>query len=148
MTAIPATLGLVVDGASGSLCLLDSGSHISLWPASPNCNLTWSANLRLVSTKGMPIKSFGSVWREVKIDQKLYSFVFIIAEIARPILGMDFLQKFGMSLDLANQQLLHSGTSTAFTSGPGRQAVSGINVISELADTAEKLLARFPEITD
>ena len=53
-----------------------------------------------------------------------------------------------MSLDLANRRLLHSGTSTPFSSARECKAESGINVISDFVSTAKHLLAQFPEITD
>ena len=63
----------------------------------------------------------------------------------RPILGLDFLQTFKMTLDLANRQLLHSsGTSTRFESASS--SVSGVNVVHSAPFT--RLLAEFPEITD
>ena len=86
--------------------------------------------------------------REIKIGQKLYSIIFIIAEIAKPILGMDFLQRFKMSFDLAEGRLLHSGTATPFSSTAGRPAISGVKVITGFAGTADQLLKQFPEITD
>ena len=63
----------------------------------------------------------------------------------RPILGLDFLQTFGMSLDLSNRRLLHSsGTSTRFVSASS--SVSGVNVVH--ANKFTRLLSEFPEITD
>ena len=132
---------------TGRQCLLDSGSQISLWPASANPNRTRS-NLRLIAANGTPIKAFGTVRKQIKIGQKFYSFVFVIAEIAKPILGIDFLQKYKMSLDLANRQLLHSGTATPFSSTSGSLPVSGVNVVRGFISMAEQLLAQFPEITD
>ena len=85
---------------------------------------------------------------EIKIDKKPYSFAFIFADISHTILGMDFLQKFGMTLDLAENRLVHSGTATRFSSAPRVPAVSGVNVVSEFVKTVQQLLAQFPEITD
>ena len=146
MIAIPATLGLVVDRISGQRCLLDSGSQISLWPASTTDLQTRTESLRLVAANSTPIKSFGAIRKQIKIGLKTYSFVFIIARMGKPILGIDFLQRFGITLDLAKRQLKHSGTSTAFSSA--KNVISGVNVISKFECTAQHLLAEFPEITD
>ena len=59
---------------------------------------------------------------------------------------MDFLQAFGMSMDLSNRQLLHSGTSTHFASVSSH--VSGINVVHVPHSSFASLLDDFPEITD
>ena len=148
VTTIAATLGLVTDIISGRCCLLDSGSQISLWPASPHCNRTPTTNIRLVAANGTEIKSFGTLSKEINIGGKLYSFAFIVAKVARPILGLDFLQKFKMTLDLASRRLLHSGTATAFSSESGSPSIRGVNVVQGFTHTVEQLLAKFPEITD
>ena len=142
-----ANLGLVMDGVSGKKCLLDSGSQISLWPATLKHRVVRSSSIKLVAANGTNINSFGTALHEIKIGLKKYSFSFVFADIARPILGIDFLQHFGMVLDLARGRLVHSGTETRFTSArqPG---VSGVNVISDFSCTATQLLSQFPEITD
>ena len=114
VSAIPATLRLVKDTISGRQCLLDSGLQISLWPTSPGCTCRQTSSLRLVAANGTPIRSFGTVRKEIKIGNKLHTFAFIVADIARPILGIDFLQTFKMALELADRQLLHSGHSYSF----------------------------------
>ena len=143
-----AMLGLVMDKISGKRCLLDSGSQISLWPASSNHQKICTSTVQLVAANGTKIKSFGSAQRKIQIGLEKYSFVFVFVEITRPILGIDFLQHFGMTLDLAGRRLLHSGTETAFTSSPKGPVVCGINIVSDFESTAEQLLAEFPEITD
>ena len=60
---------------------------------------------------------------------------------------MDFLQKYGMSLDFANWHLWHSGTSTAFSPTPGVPAVSSVNIVKDFQNTAKQLLAQFSDIT-
>ena len=70
--------------------------------------------------------------------------MFIIAQVPRPILGLDFLLHFRMTIDLCNRQLLHSGTLTRFSSVS--RSVSGVNVVH--AATFTSLLAEFPEVTD
>ena len=133
---------------SGKQCLLDSGSQISLWPASNPCKQTRAVNFQLVAANGTPIKSFGSSSRKIQIGDKTYTFKFVIADITRPILGMDWLQRFKISLDLANRRLLHSGTFTAFSSAAGRPAISGVNVVHKTSTAFECLLKEFPEVMD
>ena len=71
---------------------------------------------------------------------------FVIADVIRPILGIDFLQKFKMSVDLHRRRLLHSGMATLFTSTTGQ--LTGVNVIDNISARALGLLKRFPEVTD
>ena len=137
----------MTDTKSGCRCLLDSGSQVSLWPASTNRPTVRSINLRLIAANGSPIKTFGMERREIQIGGKRYSFSFITAEVTRPILGINFLQQCKMSIDFEHRQLLHSGTATAFSSASGVQ-VSGVNVVKSSGYDAEQLLHWYPEITD
>ena len=84
--------------------------------------------------------------RKIKIGGKRYSFVFLIAEVLRPILGMDFLQEFGMSVDLRGRKLVHLSTSTRFSSVSSQ--ISGVNVVRAPQSSFSRLLDDFPEITD
>ena len=93
---------------------------------------------------GTRIKAFGHLNREIKIGGKSYSFIFLIAQVSRPILGMDFLQTFKMSIDLCNRQLIYSGTSTRFSSITS--TISGVNIVH--SSPFAWLLEEFPEVTD
>ena len=143
-----AALGLVRDELTGKQMLLDSGSQVSLWPSPPQHQKLRSSGLSLVAANGSAIRSYGTVQREIKIDQKSYTFQFIFADISRPILGIDLLQRFGMTLDLAGRILLHSGTATQFSSAPRGPTVSGVSVLNKFEKTAKQILRQFPEVTD
>ena len=134
-----------MDANSGRKCLLDLGSQVSLWPALTNRTVIRSTNLRLIAANGSPIRTFGRTKHEIHIGGKRYSFSFIIAEVTRPILGINFLQQHKMSINFERRQLLHAGTATAFSSAT-RVPVSGVNVISDCV--FGRLLGRYPEITD
>ena len=80
----------------------------------------------------------------MKIGGKSYHFVFLIAQVARPILGLDFLQAFQMTLDLCKRRLIHSGQFTRFTTASS--IVSGVNVVQ--SSPFARILTEYPEITD
>ena len=71
--------------------------------------------------------------------------MFLIAQVTRPILGLDFPQAFEMIIDLHTRQLLHSGVSTGFISASRR--LTGINVVRAPSPFL-RILGEFPEITD
>ena len=147
MNTIPAALGLVTDAKTGRRCLLDSGSQVSLWPASMNCTSLRSTRLRLIAANGSAIKTFGTAKRKIQIGDQCYSFSFIIAEVTRPILGIDFLQRYKIAIDFEHGQLLHSRRATPFSSA-SRERVSGVNVVRDFRYESEQLLRQYPEITD
>ena len=139
-------LGLIKDELSRKKCLLDTGSQVSLWPPSPAASKITLSRVKLLAANGTPIKAYGQQKREIKIGGRFYSFVFLIAEIARPILGMDFLQAFKMSIDLSNRQLLHADTATRFASASS--PISGVNVVHVPRSPFAQLLDDYPEVTD
>ena len=63
-------------------------------------------------------------------------------------MGIDFLQKFKMSIDLCNKRLLHSGVSTRFSSASSE--ISGVNVVRvpTPGSVFAEILRDFPEVTD
>ena len=134
---MPARLGLVVDERTGRQCLLDSGSQISLWPTPRHHPRVRKSNLKLVAANGTAINAYDASQREIKIDKIPYKFAFIFADIPRPILGMDFLQNFGMTLDLSANELVHSGTATRFSSATS-PTLSRVNIVSESVNTAQQ----------
>ena len=140
----PVQLGLVADEVSRKRCLVDTGSQVSLWPPTTSTSNLQRSSVRLTAGNGTPIKAFGKQSRKIKIGGKTYKFVFLVAQVSRPILGLDFLQAFGMTLDLRHRRLIHDGTSTRFstTSTP----ISGVNVVH--SSPFAHLLVDFPEITD
>ena len=101
--------------------------------------------MRLTAANGTPIPSFGQQAREIKIGGKSYSFVFLLAKVSRPILGLDLLTHFRMSLDLDKRRLLHSTVANRFSSASS--PISGVNVIRSLSPFL-RILREFPQIKD
>ena len=138
-------LGTAIDSISRRKCLLDTGSQVSLWPPSPTTSTIHSSRVRLGAANGTPIKAFGSQKKKIKIGDKSNSFIFIIAQVARPILGLDFLPHFGMSINLLRGRLIHSGVSTHFSATTS--AISGVNVVLSESPFVQ-ILREFPEISN
>ena len=68
------------------------------------------------------------------------------SQVSLSILELDFLQAFQMTIDLHNRRLIHSGSSTRFSSVAS--GISGINVVHAPCSPFARLLADYPEITD
>ena len=141
----PATLGLIVDEISRRQCLIDTGSQVSFWPASKTTSMIKQSCVRLTAANGIPIEAYGQQWRKIKNRGKFYSFVFLLAQVARPILGLDLLLHFKMTIDLGKRQLVHSGQATRLSSANSN--ISGVNMVSH-SSSFSRILKEFPEITD
>ena len=70
---------------------------------------------------------------------------FLIAQVSRPTLGIDFLRHFRMTIDLGKSTLVHSGVTTRFATASS--FISGVNVV-RTDSVFSKVLGDFPEITD
>ena len=131
-----------------SRCLLDTGSQVSLWPPTFPTSSATRSRVQLMAANGTLIPAFGHQTRTIKIGEKSYTFVFLMAIriFNRPIIGLDFLQRFGMSLHLSNRRLIHADRSSTRFSSASSLVISGVNVIQTSPFT--RLLADFPEITN
>ena len=118
---------------------------MSLWPPSKTTSVIGRSSIRLIAANGTPIKSFGQQRRTIKIGGKFYSFVFLLAQVPRPTLGLDFLLHFKMNIDLGTRQLGHSGIQTRLSSATS--AISGIKVVSS-GSPFMSILREFPEVKD
>ena len=128
--------------------MLDSGSQVSLWPAHNVHSLRPDSSIKLSAANNIPITAFGFQTRKVKIAGMLYTWNFILARVSRPILGIDFLKHFGMSIDFRSCTLRHNGCESKFIN---RSAVRQPRVHMVYRDTLteiKQLLWHFPEVTD
>lgn len=101
----------VTDVKSRIQFLVDSGSDLSLLPISfRGCRSVSSYVLN--AANGTTIKTYGSklLTLDLGLRRKL-NFAFIIAGVSKPILGADFLQHFGLIVDIKNRKLLDPLTS-------------------------------------
>ena len=143
-----AILGLVTDQLTGQSCLLDSGSMVSIWPTRLRpfsaSSTKQSPNVKLIAANWATIPTSGTSFIKIKIGGKFYMYRFILAEIRRRILGLDFLHHFKMSLDCENLRLLHSDTETPFL----RSAPIPHPAVCSVLQKCLNVLEDFPEVTD
>ena len=99
----------IKDRVSSLEFLVDTGSEVSIIPFSSkvHSNLN-SVNIHLFGANGSAIRTYGSIHKCVKFSDKLdFSFTFIVADVQQPILGIDFMKKFKLSVSPCNQSLIH-----------------------------------------
>ena len=107
---------------------------------------SFPSSVKLIAANGLPLTSFGSVSRKIKIGSTSYIFSFIYAKIQRPILGIDFFQKFGMTLDFWGGKLNHPGKQTRFTNSTSN--IASVNLVKDPLGTISNILNEFPELTN
>ena len=125
----------VVDRA-GRRYLIDSGSEVSLIPASKPHSLPLDRP-RLRAANGSKIDVYQA---NIPVDVDLglgrvYTFKCIVAAVPSPILGADFLREFGIIVDMRNKRLTDSVTYlSTFRDHPATQphpALAHVSTVRE-----------------
>lgn len=102
---------LLADPISNLKFLIDTGADVSVLPKRyARCHKP-SEDLVLFAANGTKIPTFGT--KHLKIDLNLrrsFSWQFVVADVNQPIIGIDFLKKFNLLIDVKNNCLIDSLT--------------------------------------
>lgn len=133
------------DPDTGIEFLVDSGAEVSLVPRTDE-NLN-NRELFLTAANGSQIKTYGTKMLNLTLNlRRNFTYPFIIADVSHAILGADFLQHFGLVIDLKNYSIIDSLT-TLKVSG----TVSNCGIISPIVaiknNNFSEILNKFPELT-
>ena len=98
----------LLDSESGWNFLVDTGACKSFVPKPKRTlvNLTPYEGPKIVTANGQPLKIYGSIRLHIKIAKRKYTWSFIVADVALPILGADFLAAHKLAVDIAGQRLI------------------------------------------
>lgn len=137
----------VYDKRSHIKFLIDSGSDVSCIPA-PKFKKMRPEPLELYAANNTTIKTFGS--RLINVDLGLrrdFKWQFLTATIPTPIIGADFLENFGLIIDLKRRRLIDSVTKLSIQGTFAKSSPScSVKLISENS-VYHKILADFPDLT-
>ncbi|XP_068628033.1 uncharacterized protein [Battus philenor] len=77
-----------------------------------------------------------------------FSWNFIVADVTRAIIGVDFLSHYNIMVDVRNQRLIDGVTTLATVASPANtnESISSVKVISGHS-VYHDILAKFPEVT-
>jgi len=136
----------VTDVRSGKRFLIDSGAEISVIP--PGNSPRRSSDIVLNAANGTRIATYGP--RELHLNLGLareFVWTFETADVARPIIGADFLHHFGLLVDVRRKRLIDRSTS---------KCVKAISVVDTDVDAIKvvplpqkwsDMLKSFPSVT-
>ncbi len=101
----------VTDVSSGIQFLVDTGSEVSVIPPSRVDRQHLSDGLTLHAVNNTPIRTYGTRSLTLNLGlRRSLPWVFLIAEVSKPILGADFLRHFGLLVNMQRRQLSDSQT--------------------------------------
>ncbi|BHF81021.1 hypothetical protein SprV_0702415000 [Sparganum proliferum] len=101
----------VCDNVTRRRFLVDTGAQISVVPPTPVDRRCPSPGLHLQAANCSPISTFGSRSLTLNIGlRRLFSWIFVIADVHHSILGSDFLAEFDLRVDCRRSCLLDRTT--------------------------------------
>jgi hypothetical protein len=122
--------------------ILDFGASISILPHVSSGPPT---DPHLVGANGKLIPAWGRHHQTVCFAGHNFEFDFFLAAVATPIIGMDFLAKFELSIIPAKQQVLHftKASTSSFVSPWSPETAAAV---SALPPQVQKPLEEFPSL--
>lgn len=138
----------ITDPKSGIRYLVDTGAEVSVVPKRLVGKSTSEQSSHvLFAANNSPINTYGN--KLLLLDLKLrraFKWIFIIADVAKPIIGADFLNFYNLLPDLRNRRLVDAQT---LLSVPGQVVQCSTPQITTVAKTTEyhELLAKYGDIT-
>ena len=122
----------IVDQASGTRYLVDTGACVSLYPASPQQASSPDLHqLNLTAANGQQINTYGVATKTIHLRNSSYQWDFYLADVTQPLIGADFLIHHRLIVDLAGRVVVPAGLPqhTATAGAPLLGAASpGISV--------------------
>lgn len=93
----------VTDRSNCRKYLVDTGADFSVLPRHFFKKLKIPDSYKLFAANGTPIATFGYFTSSVDLGlRRNFTWSFLIADVAKPILGADFLNEFGLLVDIKN----------------------------------------------
>ena len=97
----------VTDRTNNVTFLVDTGAQISVLPPTHTDRLKKQERCTLSAVNGTAIGTYGT--RSLTLDlglRRTFRWIFLIADVHKPLLGADFLHHFGLLVDLTNEKLV------------------------------------------
>ena len=135
------------DSRSGRRFLVDTGAEVSVLPATGLDTRIGQPGPPLKADNGSSITTYGVRPTKLRFASREYNWKFIIADVARPLLGADFLRANSLLVDLKSKRLVDAGTYLSIPLGNAGMGAPHLDAISISTDKYDMLLAEFPDIT-
>ena len=128
----PGRLALLVDDATGTSYLVDTGAIVSVIPYQSQEPASGPA---ITAADGKPIKCWGREDRVISAGNRKFQWSFLRAAVAFPIVGADFLGAYKLLVNLQQMQLEVHGRQPIKLSPP-QHSIAALGVLA--ADPASQ----------
>ncbi|CAK9819243.1 SGCZ [Anthophora plagiata] len=137
----------ITDNASKTQFLIDTGADLCVFPRQLLRGPRERSNYVLTAANGTAINTYGTVTLNLHLGlRREFIWRFVVADVSRPIIGVDFLDHFELMVDIRNRRLVDLKTSLAVH---GKQADTEVPSVKTVVGVSayHQLLARMPELT-
>ena len=104
------------------------------------------SDYKMYAANGSTINTYGVRIFELDLGlRRAFTWKFVIADVAKPIIGADFLDHFGLLVDLKRRRLLDNTTSL---SSRGKTAIEEVDSVKTIDEDSpyHRLLADYPDL--
>lgn len=129
--------------------LIDTGSDICVYPVVKINHKLNKTNFDLCAANGSKINTYGYINLNLNLGlRRDFVWRFIVADVTKAIIGVDFLSYFNLVVDCRNQKLIDNNTSVSAVALPALPSdiISSVKVFTGESQY-HKILAEFPDIT-
>lgn len=129
--------------------LVDTGSDLCVFPRSAVKTPCIKSRYDLIAANNTVIHTYGPVLLHLDLGlRRSYVWNFTVADVTRPIIGVDFLSYYSLLVDCRNQRLIDKVTTlsvnaVSYASSDDIASVKSVTGVSEF----HEILREFPEIT-
>ncbi|GFS98869.1 hypothetical protein TNCV_3528521 [Trichonephila clavipes] len=123
----------IKDKSSNTAFLIDTGSDVSVLPASLSEKRKGNSIQQLSAANTSPINVYGKRLLTLDLNlRRVFRWPFLIASVSVPIIGADFLYNFNISPDLRNRKLIDNATKISTNCKLVSPEVHSIKLVSEV----------------
>ena len=139
----------VSDSNSHTYFLVDTGSEVSAIPPSSTDRKRPADKLTLMAVNHTPICTYGKRSLTLNLGlRRSFPWIFIVADVQKPILGADFLRHFGLLVDMKRHQLTDATTQLHIQGIISSENSPSPSVCpKDCASPYLQLLSEFPSLT-
>lgn len=130
--------------------LVDTGAAVSVLPPSPTDRKYPQPHFNLQAANGSNISTFGRKSLTLNLGlRRSLPWIFVVADVSKPILGADFLHHFHLSVDLNKRTLVDNTTQLTIAGvlAPSSSPKPSIPPPPNAPNEFTSLLAEYPQLT-
>lgn len=123
----------VTDLNSKTQYLVDTGSDLCVFPRCLLRERRAPTSYQLTAANGSTINTYGYAHLDLNLGlRRSYKWRFVVADVTKPIIGVDFLCHYNLVVDCKNQKLIDNTTTLSTLASPDRDFnnISSIKVVT------------------